>query len=82
MSFNSKKKMSFNSIETRRGALHRPDVHVESHFERDEVDVRVTLEEERRLTYSHRSREVVLEHVEVCAQRAFFWKTVCLLCDE
>ena len=31
---------------------------------------------------SHRSREVVLEHVEVCAPRAFFWTAVCLLCDE
>ena len=48
---------------------------------RDEVSVRFTLEEERRLA-SLESREVVLEHIEVCAPRAFFWTAVCLLCDE
>ena len=38
-----------------------------------------------RRTETHIAREkftVVLEHVEVCAPRAFFWTAVCLLCDE
>ena len=69
-------------IETRRCASLRLDVRVERQPGRDEVYVRVTraLEEERRFTSI--TREVVLEHIEICAPRAFFWTAVCLLCDE